>query len=143
VETTLISASGVPMHSFGGDDSWRQYELGGFIVSCEWIEGEPAAAIWPATGAIDRGVYVCCLSAYPHWLELSGGPSRKAFDLARNALVTMGREVTPMEVRKLIDVVIHSYGHVRRMPPQRVLKRDGFFEATTYVNGVKQSERLV
>lgn len=143
MKTQLIAPSGREMHCFGGDQAWKTYETAGYNVSLEWYEGEPCAVIWPARGALDRGVYIVCLSAVQHMLNLDGRPTTRGFEMVRTGIERMGVEVTWPETFKVFDIVVTTFADMVRMPPRKPERPAPLFEATQFVNGKKAGEREV
>lgn len=140
----LLAPSGLPLRRFGGDTAWRQYDTRGFVVSLEWDEdGEPMVAIWPQSGDINRGAWGVCLSAFPHMVDDGGRPTREGMAMVARGLVRMGRDVTVAEVIALYDVALDAYCHLVRVPPKRVDKDTGMFDATATVNGEVVHERSI
>lgn len=144
---TIVSSSGLPLRSFGGEDAWKVYRSGEYMVSIETVEDEPAAVIWPAVASMfdtNVGVYAVCLSAYPYWITLTGVPTQEAYAMALRGLERMGQ---PLSRRRLIDlmtVVIDAYPWVARMPPKKPERKEApIYEATALVNGKAFHERAI
>ena len=140
----ILSPSGRPIRQIGGDAASFQYETRGYNVSIEWdSDGEPCAAIWRVMGDRNRGAWIVCLSAYPHMVSASGRPERVGFDMVARGLKTMGAETSPTEAIKLFDIALDAYAHVVKMPPKRVSKDEGMFDATLRVNGKVIHEKSI
>ncbi|MFN8760259.1 MAG: hypothetical protein ACK5XA_15800 [Tagaea sp.] len=139
----IIAPSGREMHRFGGDQAWKTYETAGYNVSLEWFEGEPCCVVWPVRGALDRGVYIVCLSAIAHMLNEDGRPTIGGFEMVRTGIERMGAEVTWPETFKVFDIIVTAFGEMVRMPPKKRQKPAPLFEASEFINGKKAGEREV
>lgn len=137
----LLSAAGRELHQFGGDDAWRVYESGDYIVSIEMVEDEPGCAIWPARG--DGGVYAVCLSAFPYFMNADGRPTPQAWEMVYRGLERMGREITRADLVRVMGMVIDAFTWVARMPPRPKARPEPIYEATAMVNGSRFHERAV
>lgn len=56
----VLSPSGEPIFSAGGEDAWKVEEYRGFVVSLEWVGGnsrtpQPCMVIWPASNVFVAG----------------------------------------------------------------------------------------
>lgn len=122
----ILSPTGRPMFKFG-DNAWRTFAAGDYVVSMEWHiearECEPMMAIWSAAGGRNAGVFGICLSSAAKYADPSGKPTRHAFIEAWRALPTLGRMQIDLEVYRLLDVILRHIPDLINMPPVPVAVR--------------------
>ncbi len=142
--TTIVSPDGAMVYSFGGDDAASRHEMRGYHVSIEMVGREMGMCIWPLdkTTSATTGVYVVCLSAAPHWLEVAGGPTREAFRLAARGLEVMGQDVTVPNLHALVDVVVRFFPDVMMARPRKRARPPALFEASATADGRPLHEKL-
>lgn len=115
----VIGPTGRELFGLGGVRSYRQAEAKGYVVSLEWISGEPAMVIWPARagGDIEVGAFAICLSSAAVYADPSGKPTDECFLRCAMALPDLGKALLHIELNTLVDVVMQFMPDLLTMPP--------------------------
>lgn len=120
----IYDASGRPLFACGGNKAWRTHDLGGYQVSMEWVDGEPAMVIW---STLNREFgYAICLSSIGKYATPEGKPNEEGVTELAKALPDFGREISRLELHRLVDIVLRYAPELILMPPAPidVLKAD-------------------
>lgn len=115
----ILGADGRELFGLGGARSYAQRESKGYIVSLEWVEGEPAMVIWPARagGDAEVGAFAICLSSAGVYADPSGKPTEECFLRCAMALPDLGKALLHVELNTLVDVVMQYMPDLLAMPP--------------------------
>jgi hypothetical protein len=118
-QSIVVSAAGKPMFAVGGANAHATHEFKGYVVSLEWdeVDGEPMMMIWPALSGKESGVYGIALSSAAVYADATGKPTNEGLFRLGKALTLLGRDVLPIELHRLCDVVMQFLPNLLRMPP--------------------------
>jgi hypothetical protein len=121
INQTILDATGREIYMFGGQTAWRTATYKGYLVTLEWFVGrrstEPMMCIQAESQGIDAGMLGICLSSIGKYADPSGGPAATGLQACRDALPALGKPDLDIEVRRLMDVVLHFAPALILMPP--------------------------
>ncbi|MBP6733360.1 MAG: hypothetical protein KA142_01470 [Chromatiaceae bacterium] len=129
----------------GGERAWRKRRLGDLGVAYQWVNGEPAMILFPATRPAYRaGAFVICLSAAHRYAGADGHPNLgyaipQAYDAAR----VMGLSLERGTVRKIIDAIVEGLPDLVEMPPEPIWAKDDKPMPVVGELSVRQGGRVV
>lgn len=120
-QNPILGAAGRPLFSVGGEGASKVSTFKDYHVSLEWLnegrESEPIMVIWSAHGGRESGCFGICLSSIGKYADPSGSPTDEAFFEAFEALPTLGRLQSMLEVKNLVDTIIQFTPDLIAMPP--------------------------
>jgi len=145
----VIDTAGRELYTVGGESAYATGTYKGYCWSLEWFVGarstEPMLAIWPAIQWQEsNGVWGICLSSAGKFAGPDGKPTPECHIEVGIALrETFNRVPLAVDVRTLVDVVMHKLPDLILMPPtpRRVrleAKRRALWDVS-----LKQNGRLV
>ena len=103
----------------GGEKAWRVRRKGEFVVSYQWINGDPCMLVFPANPGRGAGVFAIALdSAWKYADSQTGGPTHYLFQQADMALEVMGMIATTSALRAVADVIVDGLPDLVEMPPE-------------------------
>jgi hypothetical protein len=127
----ILTPDGRPIFSMGGQQSYKTFNLKGFVVSLEWVgNGKRTAAcmvIWPESNVFvaGEGAGAWCISrnaitefvGFTSQGKCTGGPSEHCFREAREALPVLGKDINDKQaLMALVDVVVRYAPDLVHMP---------------------------
>ena len=127
----VLSPSGEPMFSVGGNQAYKTAVKHGYVVSLEWIRlGKhirAAMCIWPASNVFvtgeGQGIWTITRNCITEFVgfnkddKCTGGPSKHCFREAREALPLLGKDVNDKAaLHELVDVVVTFAPELVLMP---------------------------
>lgn len=135
----VLSPSGEPMFSVGGNHSYKTAVKHGYVVSLEWIaigrHVRAAMCIWPASNVFvtgeGQGIWTITRNCITDFVgfnaqdKCTGGPSEHCFREAREALPLLGKDKNDKyALHELVDVVVTFAPELVLMPatPKHVRK---------------------
>lgn len=147
----VIDTAGRELYTVGGENAYRTGTYKGYCYSLEWFVGqrttEPMLAIWPAISFREsNGVWGICLSSAGKFAGPDGKPTPECHIEAAIALRdTFDRVALGVDVRNLVDVVVHLLPDLILMPPTpRKVRLEGkvraLWDITRKQNGKTVSE---
>jgi hypothetical protein len=119
----VIDTAGRELYTVGGESAHSTGTYKGYCWSLEWFVGnrttEPMLAIWPSIQWHEsNGVWGICLSSAGKFAGPDGKPTAECHIEASIALRdTFNRVPLGVDVRTLVDVVMHKLPDLILMPP--------------------------
>lgn len=127
----VLSPSGEPMFSVGGNQAYKTATKHGYVVSLEWISigkhVRAAMCIWPASNVFvtgeGHGIWTITRNCITDFVgfnsqdKCTGGPSEHCFREAREALQILGKDPSDKgALHELVDVVTTFAPELVMMP---------------------------
>lgn len=127
----VLSPSGEPMFSVGGNASYKTAVKHGYVVSLEWVplgrHIRAAMCIWPASNVFvageGHGIWTITRNCITEFVgfnghdKCTGGPSEHCFREAREALTILGKDKNDKSaLHELVDVVVTFAPELVLMP---------------------------
>lgn len=136
----VLSPSGEPMFSVGGQNAYKTFVKNGYVVSLEWIRlgkhVRAAMCIWPASNVFvsgeGQGIWTITRNCITDFVgfnaedKCTGGPSAHCIREAREALQVLGKDPNDRHALiGLIDVVVTYAPELVLMPatPKHIRKQ--------------------
>ena len=118
----VIDTAGRELYTVGGENAHSTGTFKGYCWSLEWFVGarssEPMLAIWPAMQWRESGVWAICLSSAGKFAGPDGKPTPECHVEAATVLrEVFDRVPLGVDVRNLVDVVLHKLPDLILMPP--------------------------
>ena len=112
----------------GGETAWKVAKRGEFVVSHQWISGEPAMCVYRhARRTPDAGALVVRLQDCHKWADPVTGSVNPdyAVPMTVRALSIMGGFPTSTAAGALMDTVLMGIPDLIAMPPEPIRKPQG------------------
>lgn len=136
----VLSPSGEPMFSVGGNQAYKTATKHGYVVSLEWISigkhVRAAMCIWPASNVFvtgeGQGIWTItrnCITKFVGFNshdKCTGGPSEHCFREAKEAMPLLGKDPNDKSaLHELVDVVVTFAPELVLMPatPKHIKKK--------------------
>ncbi|HWH83234.1 MAG TPA: hypothetical protein VNU71_13470 [Burkholderiaceae bacterium] len=134
----LLSSTGEPVFTAGGEAAWKVAEYRGYVASLEWTKSRrkfmPTLVIWSATNVLNRhavatGMWAITRVAMTELIDFdqhghaTGSASRFGIEEALEALPLLGKDRNDKQaLHGLLDVLMKFGPELARMPvaPKRV-----------------------
>lgn len=141
LSTTALEAHYSRVTAEGGERLIKDYRFGPYRAALVYFAGAPCLIIRPVHRN-ERAWNVCIPRSEMHrYLRPDGNPEPEAFWKAAEWVGDMGREVTPKEITRVVDILVQTWPDFFNVMPDAALRpREPIMVAQVHRNGALERE---
>lgn len=103
----------------GSDKAWRVRQVRDFVLSYQWLDGEPALFVYPAHRRSGPAAFVLPLRSAYLWAMANGHPDlTHAIPTAHQAVEAMGLYPARQTLHDFVTAVVDGLPDLIAMPPE-------------------------